>query len=186
MIIPSYSFLFIFLLRVTPTANRNTYSVAKIVGHVPRVEALHASTLGWGNATPTELPGVRTINYGITAHGRRACTVNNGITIHNPRLRTIHNGLTIHRPRVRANHNGLTIHGHRVHKQQQLCRSCQGCAPATMDKPNMHIGKARRLKRVYRSHCCLRRAPLTFLKGLQTHDWHALKRGEARCELPPF
>ena len=32
LIIPSYSFLFIFLLRVTPTANRNTYSVAKIVG----------------------------------------------------------------------------------------------------------------------------------------------------------
>ena len=114
LIIPSYPFLFIFLLRVTPTANRNSYRVAILVGQLPRVEALHASTLGWGNATPTELPGVRTINYGITAHGRRACTVNNGITIHNPRLRTIHNGLTIHGPRVQACHNGLTIHDPRM------------------------------------------------------------------------
>ena len=172
LIIPSYSFLFIFLLLVTPTANRNTYSVAKIVGHVPRVEALHASTLGWGNATPTELPGARTINYGLTIHnqgvrtnrngqtihGPRVRANRNGLTIHGPRVRTIHNGLTIHGPRVRANHYGLTIHGHRVHKQQRLCRS----------------------------YCCQRRAPLTFPKGLQTRNRHALKRGDARCELPPF
>ena len=54
-------FLPIILLRVTPTANRNTYSVATLIIHIPRVEALHASTLGYEIATPTELPGVRTI-----------------------------------------------------------------------------------------------------------------------------
>ena len=54
-------FLPIILLRVTPTANRNTYSVATLIIHIPRVEALHASTLGYEIATPSELPGVRTI-----------------------------------------------------------------------------------------------------------------------------
>ena len=54
-------FLPIILLRVTPSANRNTYSVAILIIHIPRVEALHASTLGYEIATPTELPGVRTI-----------------------------------------------------------------------------------------------------------------------------
>ena len=54
-------FLPIILLRVTPSANRNTYSVATLIIHIPRVEALHASTLGYEIATPTELPGVRTI-----------------------------------------------------------------------------------------------------------------------------
>ena len=54
-------FLPIILLRVTPTANRNTYSVATLIIHIPRVEALYASTLGYEIATPTELPGVRTI-----------------------------------------------------------------------------------------------------------------------------
>ena len=48
-------------LRITPSANRNTYSVATLIIHIPRVEALHASTLGYEIATPTELPGVRTI-----------------------------------------------------------------------------------------------------------------------------
>ena len=33
---------------------------------VPRVEALCTSTLGYKIATPTELPGVRTINDGLT------------------------------------------------------------------------------------------------------------------------
>ena len=32
LIIPSYPFLFIFLLQVTPTANRNSYRVAILVG----------------------------------------------------------------------------------------------------------------------------------------------------------
>ena len=54
-------FLPIILLRVTPSANRNTYSVATLIIHIPRVEALYASTLGYEIATPTELPGVRTI-----------------------------------------------------------------------------------------------------------------------------
>ena len=34
-------------------------------GQIPRVEALHASTLGYEIATPTELPGVRTIHNGL-------------------------------------------------------------------------------------------------------------------------
>ena len=41
---------------VTPSANRNSYRVAKVVRGVPRVEALRTSTLGWEIATPTELP----------------------------------------------------------------------------------------------------------------------------------
>ena len=64
-------FLPIILLRVTPTANRNTYSVATLIIHIPRVEALHASTLGYEIATPTELPGVRTVHDGISIHGCR-------------------------------------------------------------------------------------------------------------------
>ena len=44
-----------------PSANRNTYSVATLIIHIPRVEALHASTLGYEIATPSELPRVRTI-----------------------------------------------------------------------------------------------------------------------------
>ena len=58
-------FLPIILMRVTPSANRNTYSVATLIIHIPRVEALHASTLGYEVATPTELPEVRTIQHGI-------------------------------------------------------------------------------------------------------------------------
>ena len=40
---------------VTPSANRNSYRVAKVV-RIPRVEALRTSTLGWEIATPTEFP----------------------------------------------------------------------------------------------------------------------------------
>ena len=43
-------------MSITPSANRNTYSVATLIIHIPRVEALHASTLGYEIATPTELP----------------------------------------------------------------------------------------------------------------------------------
>ena len=57
-------FLPIILLRVTPTAKRNTYSVATLIIYIPRVEALRTSTLGYEIATPTELPGVRTIQQG--------------------------------------------------------------------------------------------------------------------------
>ena len=56
-------FLPIILLRVTPSANRNTYSVATLIIHIPRVEALRTSTLGYEIATPTELPGVRIIQH---------------------------------------------------------------------------------------------------------------------------
>ena len=51
----------IILLRVTPSANRNTYCIATLIIHIPRVEALRTSTLGYEIATPSELPGVRTI-----------------------------------------------------------------------------------------------------------------------------
>ena len=51
-------------LSITPSANRNTYSVATLIIHIPRVEVLRTSTLGYEIATPTELPGVRTIQHG--------------------------------------------------------------------------------------------------------------------------
>ena len=41
-----------------------------LIIYIPRVEALRTSTLGWGNATPTELPRVRTLHNGLTIHGR--------------------------------------------------------------------------------------------------------------------
>ena len=50
-----------FPLRVTPTANRNSFRVALSFIIVPRVEALRTSTLGYEIATPTELPRVHTI-----------------------------------------------------------------------------------------------------------------------------
>ena len=37
LILSTYPFLLIILLRVTPTAKRNTYSVARLVGLLPRV-----------------------------------------------------------------------------------------------------------------------------------------------------
>ena len=52
------------LAAVTPSAKRNTYSVAIIFFlTAPRVEALRPSTLGYVIATPIELPRVRTIHY---------------------------------------------------------------------------------------------------------------------------
>ena len=63
LMVSTNPFLPIILLRVTPSANRNTYSVATLIIHIPRVEALYASTLGYEIATPTELPGVRTIHH---------------------------------------------------------------------------------------------------------------------------
>ena len=47
---------------VTPSANRNSYRVASRVVFLPRVEVLRPSTLGCEIATPTELPGVRTVH----------------------------------------------------------------------------------------------------------------------------
>mgnify|MGYP004534044301 CR=1 FL=1 len=41
-------------LSITPTANRNSYRVARLVGALPRVACLPA-TLGWGIATLSEL-----------------------------------------------------------------------------------------------------------------------------------
>ena len=58
----------------------------------PRVEALRTSTLGWGNATPTELPGVRTFHNGLTIHGRWVRTFHNGLTIHGRWEHSIHIG----------------------------------------------------------------------------------------------
>ena len=55
LIISTYAFYSIVLLRVTPTANRNSFRVALSFIIAPRVEALRTSTLGWGNATPSEL-----------------------------------------------------------------------------------------------------------------------------------
>ena len=63
LMVSTNPFLPIILLRVTPTAKRNTYSVATLIIHIPRVEALRTSTLGYEIATPTELPGVRIIQH---------------------------------------------------------------------------------------------------------------------------
>ena len=81
----------------------------------PRVEALRTSTLGWGNATPTELPGVRTFHNGLTIQGRWEHTFHNELTIHGRWERTSHNGLTIHGRWELTFHNGLTIHCRWVH-----------------------------------------------------------------------
>ena len=97
-------------LSITPSANRNSYRVATPFIYIPRVEALRTSTLGWGNATPTELPRVRTACYGLTIHYSRERAIHIRITIHCSRERTIHIGLTIHCSRERAIHLGLTIH----------------------------------------------------------------------------
>ena len=53
----------LFLLWVTPSANRNTYSVAIIVGYLTQGSVLSPATLGYVIATPTELPRVRTMHY---------------------------------------------------------------------------------------------------------------------------
>ena len=98
-------FLPIILLRVTPSANRNTYSVATLIIHIPRVEALHASTLGYEIATPTELPRVRTIRYGLTTHAPSVHTIHSALIIHDTWGRTIHYGLTTYDPWVRTIHN---------------------------------------------------------------------------------
>ena len=78
-------FLPIILLLVTPSANRNTYSVATLIIHIPRVEALRTSTLGYEIATPTELPRVRTINDGLLISLK---LVEPGIKIHPTSMHT--------------------------------------------------------------------------------------------------
>ncbi len=62
--VSAYPVLAIILLRITPSAKRNSYRVALSFIIVPRVEALRTSTLGYEIATPTELPRVRTIHNG--------------------------------------------------------------------------------------------------------------------------
>ena len=78
-------------------------------GSIPRVEALRTSTLGWGNATPTELPRVRTACYGLTIHYSRERTIHFGITIHYSRERTSHIGLTTHGRWERTIYDALLI-----------------------------------------------------------------------------
>ena len=63
-------------LSITPSANRNTYSVATLIIHIPRVEALRTSTLGYEIATPTELPRVRTIHNGPLISLSSPCSIN--------------------------------------------------------------------------------------------------------------
>ena len=75
-------------MRITPSANRNSYRVAKPFIYIPRVEALRPSTLGYEIATLSELPGVRTScftkkemdNYGpsLTLPKRRENQSNTG------------------------------------------------------------------------------------------------------------
>ena len=70
---------------------------------------MRTSTLGWGNATPTELPRVRTACYGITIHYSRERTIHIRITIHCSRERTIHIRITIHCSRERTIYDALLI-----------------------------------------------------------------------------
>ena len=77
------------------------------------------ATLGYVIATPSELPGVRTIHNGLTIHDPGVRTIHNGLTIYDAWVHTIHNGLTIHGPGVRTIYNKWM-----PHKQRQLCRSC--------------------------------------------------------------
>ena len=78
-------------------------------GSIPRVEALRTSTLGWGNATPTELPRERTIHLGLTIHYSRERTIHLGITIHYSRERTSHIGPTTHGRWERTIYDALLI-----------------------------------------------------------------------------
>ena len=73
----AFPFLAIILLRVTPSAKRNSYRVASpYYIYIPRVEALRTSTLGYEIATPTELPGVRTIHNGPLISLPSPCNIN--------------------------------------------------------------------------------------------------------------
>ena len=81
-----------------------------LIIYIPRVEALRTSTLGWGNATPTELPRVRTACYGLTIHYSRERTSHFGITIHYSREHAIHLRITIHCSRERTIRLEITIH----------------------------------------------------------------------------
>ena len=73
-----------FPLRVTPTANRNSFRVALSFIIVPRVEALRTSTLGYEIATPTELPRVRTIHSPHTTDTHTPRPTNPSHTTDNP------------------------------------------------------------------------------------------------------
>ena len=74
--VSAYPVLAITSLRVTPTANRNSFRVALSFIILPRVEALRTSTLGYEIATPTELPRVRTINDGLLISLSSPCSIN--------------------------------------------------------------------------------------------------------------
>ena len=75
-----------FPLRVTPTANRNSFRVALSFIIVPRVEALRTSTLGYEIATPTELPRVHTIlsPYPADTHTTRPINPSHPTDKHTP------------------------------------------------------------------------------------------------------
>ncbi|WP_301604983.1 hypothetical protein, partial [Prevotella dentalis] len=74
-------------------------------GSIPRVEALSTSTLGWGNATPTELPRVRTACYGPTIHCSRERTSHIGPTTHGRWERTIYDALLITNALINMEHD---------------------------------------------------------------------------------
>ena len=56
-------------------------------------------------ATPTELPRVRTIRYGLTTHAPSVHTIHSALIIHNTWVRTIYYGLTTHDAWVLTIHN---------------------------------------------------------------------------------
>ena len=86
LMVSAYPVLAITSLRVTPTANRNSFRVALSFIIVPRVEALRTSTLGYEIATPTELPGVRTV------HGAYCLVITIGLKHANETYSALHQG----------------------------------------------------------------------------------------------
>ena len=90
--------------RATCTALPPTAPLHLII-YIPRVEALRTSTLGWGNATPTELPRVRTACYGLTIHCSRERTSHIGPTTHGRWERTIYDALLITNALINMEHD---------------------------------------------------------------------------------
>ena len=74
--VSAYPVLAIILLRITPSAKRTPTELLNLIIHVPRVEALRTSTLGYEIATPTELPRVRTIHNGPLISLSIPCSIN--------------------------------------------------------------------------------------------------------------
>ena len=82
LIIASYPFLFIFLLQVTPTANRNSYRVARLVGVHTQGSVLRPQP--WAGESQLLqscrcFRGFRHKGYNVRVHGCRSCRCLRGV-----------------------------------------------------------------------------------------------------------